>query len=111
MSNHAYLTPTLASITTFLVSVYILSGSERPLYLVGAGASFVLLLLLAMRDIKKGTIQKATSPWTAPCVAITVFIILIISITESRWIGWAFLASLFSFMASFKSSRTQGDEK
>ena len=54
MSNHAYLTPTLASITTFLVSVYILSGSERPLYLVGAGASFVLLLLLAMRDIKKG---------------------------------------------------------
>ena len=111
MSNHAYLTPTLASITTFLVSVYILSGSEQPLYLVGAGTSFLLLLLFAMRDMKKGNIQKATSPWTAPCVAFTVFIILIISITESTWIGWAFITSLFSFIGSSRSSHMQKNKK
>lgn len=111
LSNHTYFTSALASITTFFVSTYILSGSRQLLYLVGAAASFVLLLLFAMRDIKKGRVQKATTPWAAPCTALTVFVILIISITESRWIGWAFVASLFSFFASFRTSHTHEDAK
>lgn len=107
MTNPRIYLSLLISITTLLVCLYLTFDRNNLIYLILAGVFLLTVVSLSLTVMRNKSSPKVNNFWSVLFSIITVSIVLFISLANTKWLGWPFIAGLSSFITVFPTSQNE----